>query len=193
MTDVDIGGMSERILEQATVLFVTRGYTGVSMREISEACGLSKAGLYYHYKDKEDLFLAILKENLNMLEKLIDEVEGQGQNATEKIHLLIQAIFTRIPSRWRAVIQLASQEMDKISPLARAEFHRHYEEQFIGRIQRILDAGVRAGELRAMDTGLAVWSLLGLMYPFLSQDSTSQVEPVVEFLTALFLDGVRAR
>lgn len=192
MADVDIGGMRERILEKAMVLFVTQGYNGISMREIAEACGLSKAGLYYHYKDKEDLFLAILNENLDMLERLIDEVKEQGQNATGKIRLLIEAIFTRIPVEQRSVIRLASQEMDKISPEARAVFYRRYEQQFIGRIRNILDAGVSAGELRMMDTGMGVWSLLGLMYPFMSHDS-SQAEPVVDFITILFLDGARPR
>lgn len=192
MADLDITGMREQILEKATDLFVTQGYSGISMREIAEACGLSKAGLYYHYKDKEDLFLAILNESLNTLEQLIDGVEARGQNATEKIQLFIQDIFTHLPAGRRSVIRLASQEMDKISPEARAVFYRRYEERFIGRIQRMLDEGARAGELRAMDTAMAVWCLLGLMYPFMSQDSTGKMESVVELITILFLDGARA-
>ena len=193
MADLDTTGMRERILEKATDLFVTQGYNGISMREIAEACGLSKAGLYYHYKDKEDLFLAILNESLTTLERLIDRVEEQGQSPAEKIRLFIHAIFTTLPAGRRSVIRLASQEMDKISPQARAVFYRRYEEQFVGRIQRILDAGVQAGELRAMDTAMGVWSLLGLMYPFMSHDSTGPMEPVAAYLAALFLDGARAR
>jgi len=54
----------QQILHEATRLFVDRGYHALSMREIAEAVGVSKAGLYYHFEDKEDLFLAILTNNL---------------------------------------------------------------------------------------------------------------------------------
>ena len=191
MADLDNLGMREQILEKATDLFVTQGYNGVSMREIAEECGLSKAGLYYHYKDKEDLFLSILGENLNMLEKLINTVEAQGQNPTEQIQLFVRAIFTYLPAGRRSVIRLASQEMNKISPKARVEFHRRYEEQFIGRIKHILDEGIRAGDFRAMDSSLGVWSLLGLMYPFMNQEGAGDVDEVVSFITMIFLEGVQ--
>ncbi len=47
----------DRILLKALQFFVAHGYDGISMREIAEACGLSKAALYYHFRDKEALFL----------------------------------------------------------------------------------------------------------------------------------------
>ncbi len=46
----------EKILEQARQLFASQGYRGLSMRQIAEVVGISKAGIYYHFKDKEDLF-----------------------------------------------------------------------------------------------------------------------------------------
>ena len=63
--------ITARIIEEATCLFVASGYRGISMREIAEAVGISKAGLYYHFRDKEDLFLAILTANLDAVERII--------------------------------------------------------------------------------------------------------------------------
>ena len=54
----------EDILRQATRLFIAHGYSGLSMRRIAEAVGISKAGIYYHFRDKESLFLAILEGHL---------------------------------------------------------------------------------------------------------------------------------
>lgn len=193
MAAVDIIGMRDRILEKATDLFVTQGYSAISMREIAEACGISKAGLYYYFKDKEDLLLSILGDNLNTLEQLINEVEAQGQTPLEQIRLFIQIIFTRLPAGRRSIIRLASQEMDKISPEARVDFHHRYEAQFINRIRHILEAGIRAGELRAMDAGLCTWSLLGLMYPFMNQENAGHIDQTVAFISGVFLDGVRER
>jgi len=36
------------------------GYSAISIREIAQSCGITKAGLYYHFKDKEALIIAIM-------------------------------------------------------------------------------------------------------------------------------------
>ena len=53
-----------QIITAAKPLMVDQGYRGLSMREIAEAVGVSKAALYYHFQDKEQLLLAILESNL---------------------------------------------------------------------------------------------------------------------------------
>lgn len=45
-----------RILLQALPLFIDRGYAAVSMQDIADAVGMTKAALYYHFSDKEALF-----------------------------------------------------------------------------------------------------------------------------------------
>lgn len=45
------------ILEQAISLFAAHGYSGVSMRDLSKAVGISAAALYHHFPDKPSLYL----------------------------------------------------------------------------------------------------------------------------------------
>ena len=45
------------------------GYNGISMREIAEAVGVSKAGLYYHFKDKEDVVWTAFRDIFQELEQ----------------------------------------------------------------------------------------------------------------------------
>jgi len=47
----------EEILELSVPLFAQRGYDGVSMRDIAAAVGLTQAALYYHFTDKDQLYL----------------------------------------------------------------------------------------------------------------------------------------
>ena len=77
--------MRTRILEEATRLFTIYGYTGISMREIAEAVGVSKAGLYYHFKDKEDLFLAILYDALRRVEQVVTGAVAASPHARGQI------------------------------------------------------------------------------------------------------------
>ena len=70
-------GLREQILISAKSLFIQQGYHGLAMRQISEELGVSKAALYYHFKDKEELFLAILRGNLDELERAIDDIQSK--------------------------------------------------------------------------------------------------------------------
>jgi len=51
--------MRERILDVALELFTEQGYDQTSLRQIAEQLGVSKAALYYHFEQKEDILLAL--------------------------------------------------------------------------------------------------------------------------------------
>jgi TetR/AcrR family transcriptional regulator, cholesterol catabolism regulator len=48
-----------RILDVAETLFQERGYSSVSMRDIAESVGVRQASLYYHFPNKEQLFVSV--------------------------------------------------------------------------------------------------------------------------------------
>ncbi|MFY9263960.1 MAG: TetR/AcrR family transcriptional regulator [Solirubrobacterales bacterium] len=59
------------ILEHATDVFGTRGYHNVSMDEIAEQAGISKALVYQHYESKDELYLAVLKSFQDRLSETV--------------------------------------------------------------------------------------------------------------------------
>jgi AcrR family transcriptional regulator len=163
------------------------------MREIAEAVGVSKAGLYYHFKDKQDLFLAILADNLSSIGQLVQQATSAGSSTREQIDRLVRTLFAQ-PAEQRAIIRLASLEMAHLAPEARATFGRNYEDQFIGQIAALLQAGVARGDLRPIDPRAATWLLLGMMYPFFTPNPNYDRirEPMIDFLLTLFFDGTAA-
>jgi AcrR family transcriptional regulator len=50
------------LLDAAKRLFVSQGYHGTSMRQIADEAGLALGGIYNHFDNKEDIFIAILAE-----------------------------------------------------------------------------------------------------------------------------------
>lgn len=181
----------QRIMKEAARLFVAQGYNGVSMRQIAEAVALSKAGLYYHFEDKEHLLLAILMDSLERLSLQIDRAMTEEHTTRGRIQALLNHIFA-LPAEQRAVIRLASQEMPHLSASARVDFSQLYHEQFVGRIEAVLEIGIRQGEIREMDTRLATWILLGMAYPFFypahEHDLGSPAE-AIDMMLAVFFDG----
>lgn len=193
MIELETMDVRERILEMATGLFVAQGYDGISMREIADACHLSKAGLYYHFKDKQALFLAVLDDHLVELERLLSSIEAQPGTARTKIRAFVQAVFTQLPADHRAIIRLASQDMGKIDPVFHADFNQRYQEKFLNRLAGLLETGIVSGQVCEMDAHLGVWALLGLMYPFMNQDFSEtggEAESVAAFIEKVFFDGV---
>ncbi len=64
----------EKIMHVARDLFATQGYRQVSMRTIGRELGYSHGAIYYHFKEKAELFHAVIEEDFTMLNKLFDEV-----------------------------------------------------------------------------------------------------------------------
>ncbi len=54
----------EKILQVAFNLFLERGYKEVSLKDISDAVGLTKGAFYHHFTSKEDMFRQIVENYL---------------------------------------------------------------------------------------------------------------------------------
>jgi AcrR family transcriptional regulator len=68
----------EQILDVALELFVSAGYDKTSLREIAERMGFSKAALYYHFKNKEDILLALHMRVHELGKEGFDELDSSG-------------------------------------------------------------------------------------------------------------------
>ena len=187
-TDV---ALRERILAESTRLFVAAGYNGISMREIAEAVGVSKAGLYYHFRDKEDLFVAILDDSLARVAQAVAAARAVPGGIRPQLAALVRALFAQPPEQ-RALIRLAGQEMAHLSPTVRAEFGRRYHQHFIGQLATLLEEAMARGELRQQNPQTLTWLLLGMMYPFFSSDAARDqpaAEQLITHVLALFFGG----
>lgn len=190
---IDAPDARARILIEARRLFVEFGFNGISMREIAAATGISKPGLYYHFKDKEDLLLAILTDSLEQIARVVGSCCDPSQTARQRLSQVLRDIFEWAPEQ-RSMIRLASQEMAHLSPKARQDFSVMYEHKFIGGLAEILQAGMRSGELRQVNPHLATWVLLGMMYPFFYTSSSNRVQDdasaVLDEMLSIYFDGL---
>jgi AcrR family transcriptional regulator len=182
------------ILEAAKHLFMQDGFRGISMRQIAEAVGVTKAALYYHFKDKEELFVAIVEQYLVAMSFLIDEVAASPADTRTQIGELVRRILAQPPEQ-RSIIRLASQEIGNISPENRVRFLEMYHGRFVNRITAMLEDGMQRGELRRLDPNLATWTLLGMMYPYFHPAPPTQslpAEALLNQLLQIYFDGLAA-
>ena len=57
----------ELILQRTAELFALRGYSGTSMNEVAQACGMSKPTIYHYFRDKYSLLLEISDGHVSRL------------------------------------------------------------------------------------------------------------------------------
>jgi AcrR family transcriptional regulator len=79
---------SHRILTQAMRIFLEKGYHGTSIDDITQAAGVTKGALYWHFKSKEALLKTIIeefeKQFLDGLIQAVKDVQGDTHDKFEK-------------------------------------------------------------------------------------------------------------
>lgn len=64
----------EMIMDAANDLFVKKGYQHVSMRQIANELNYSHGAIYYHFKNKAELFFALVEKHFHMLDDVLEAI-----------------------------------------------------------------------------------------------------------------------
>lgn len=80
------------IIKHAFNVFSEKGYSNTTVDDIVKASGVSKGGIYTYFKSKEEIFLAIAEERLNLRKNLINDF-SKHMTSSEKVRLYIQWIL----------------------------------------------------------------------------------------------------
>ncbi|MEF3274959.1 MAG: TetR/AcrR family transcriptional regulator [Chloroflexus sp.] len=183
-----------RIIDEAARLIVTYGYDGIAMREIAEAAGLSKAGLYHHFRDKEELLVAVLTNWANEMTTLV-EAASREPDTRAQLTALVYGLFAQAPTQ-RALVRLSNQDMPRLSEVARTSIARCYANGLIAPISDMIRGGIERGELQPVDPHLATWLLLGMLYPFFHTEQVAVGEhsmDIAKLIITTFFDGLSRR
>lgn len=80
----------ELILHTAQDLFMKKGYRAVSTREIAKACKITQPALYYHFPDKESLYIAMIEKHVRKVkEKLLSVVKDDVAKQLEQMFIIL--------------------------------------------------------------------------------------------------------
>lgn len=88
-------GLKNTIISETIKLFSLNGYSGTSIKDIIEAAGASKGGLYNHFSSKEDLFYSVLETAREIWrEKNLDGID-EIKSPVEKVLRLLDNFKSR--------------------------------------------------------------------------------------------------
>ena len=79
------------ILEAAEDLFAERGFDATRLEDIAERVGIRRASIVYHFRDKRELYDAVLTDVFGGLYQLLSEVLGGPEPLPERIEAGVSA------------------------------------------------------------------------------------------------------
>ncbi len=85
-----ISSRQEEIIAKSATLFREKGYIATSIRDISESLDMTSAALYYHFKNKEEILLAIMHLGLSNLILAVEAAVADQEEIWDKIRAAFQ-------------------------------------------------------------------------------------------------------
>jgi AcrR family transcriptional regulator len=91
-------GQSSRttILLTAAKLATTKGLAGLSIGDLASEVGMSKSGLYAHFKSKEELELATIEMAVTIFDREVLQPAMSAHAGTERLHILIDSFLSHL-------------------------------------------------------------------------------------------------
>ena len=84
----------QRIVELAAPVFNQRGYVGASMRDLVDATGLEKGGIYNHFGSKEQLALEAYDHAMSIITSALQRSQRPEHDAIQRLQSMIRAFAT---------------------------------------------------------------------------------------------------
>jgi AcrR family transcriptional regulator len=146
----------QELLAAALTVFVERGYAATRLDDVATLAGVSKGTLYLYFPSKEDLFRAVVRDNLlpvlDEAEQAIDNYEG---HSADLLRDFILGWWQRIgDTPLSGLTKLMMAESGNFPEVA-----KFYHDEVISRsnalVIRMLERGMARGEFRQVDASRA--------------------------------------
>jgi TetR/AcrR family acrAB operon transcriptional repressor len=157
-----------KLLDAAEILFQNRGVSRTSLQDIARETGATRGAVYWHFKDKADLFNAMMERVTLPLEQAFQDL-GQDQEVDplirtrSVIHKALQLIAT--DPQTRRVFEVATQKVEYIDELQAVRLrHLTVRNNFLLQVaQGLRAAASRHGVQLALPVTTAAQGLHGLI------------------------------
>ena len=188
------GSGRDAILNTSARLFSQRGFTGVSIRDIAQACGVTNAALYYHFRNKEDLFLAMLRRDHEQAMAALRQAAGGPGDLRDDLRLLV-AQYADITCRRRQSFQTLWRDLHHVDAARGHKLFGEMQASFIRPLEERLEAAQAAGEIRPGDARLYARLLHGMIIALTHERQPGKAARAtpqdVAAVVDVFLDGVK--
>ena len=159
----------QRLIEVARELFAKNGLEATTMNDIAKASGRGRRTLYTYFRHKEEIYYAVIEEELALLSEKMEGVTKMHAEPEEKIFALI---YTHLSIIRETVLRNGSLRAEFFRDIWMVEkFRRTFDEKEHRILQLVLQEGIDKGRFRIENIGLMTdiihYSVKGLEVPYI--------------------------
>lgn len=173
----------ERILQDGWELFQQKGYRGVSVDEVCLRCGITKPTLYYHFKDKENLFVEVLLHRLQGFHEVI----AQEGTLAQRLERIVDAMLERFATNYAHLVH----DLEHIKRAENvARIRQAFDDELYAPITALIQSALDAGELQGEAKFLS-HLFMGIVENYVShaREYRKHKSAVTRKLVAFFIKG----
>jgi TetR/AcrR family fatty acid metabolism transcriptional regulator len=152
----------ERILDAALNIFSNKGYYGTAVDEIVEEANTSKGSMYFHFPNKEQLFLALVDQFANVLERNVTTAIEQSPKGMERVKIAVENVLNTFGKYRRPAKILLVQAVGLGSVFEKKRME--VTDRFAELIQTYLDEAIEIGDIEPVDTEVIAHAWMGAIY-----------------------------
>jgi TetR/AcrR family transcriptional regulator, fatty acid metabolism regulator protein len=150
----------EELLRLAYRLMATKGMHRMTLQDVADAAGMSKANVVYHYKTKEELVLRSMQWVLERVTARIVEATASAKGRDAKIRAMIDAIFVD-PQRNRNFYIVYAELIAHSSRNGRfAELNGWFREIMNGQYAAVIGSTTRRSKRAVAESAMVVRALI---------------------------------
>ena len=187
----------ENVVRAAQRLFQQYGLSKVTMEDVAKAIGKGKSTLYYYYKNKEEIFSAVLdRETADMMQRVTRAVD-EAATAEDKLFAFSAGKLRELREKV-ALYNILSQEIMADACFLRRIRQRHLKQES-ALLKSILLFGAAAGELKVLApqeldimTFVFLSGLYGLEQEMVFENNFELMGPAVTFLSRTVVHGLKS-
>jgi TetR/AcrR family transcriptional regulator len=143
------------ILAAAEHHFAERGFEAARLEDIASDVGIRRAAIFYHFRDKQDLYAAVLQDVLGGVAPALPACGSRAERLETAIRGWIDYVARR-PTVARLILrEAASVQPGVSSPLGKAGG------RLVAWFRALIDEGVASGELKPLTDPHRFISLMG--------------------------------
>lgn len=181
----------KQLLDNAKLLFYENGYDNTSIRELSEASGLSNAGIYYFFKDKQDILFTILYNSVRNLNKAIKTAVCQDDEPQKNIKKMIGNLLRHVIDQ-KMEIYILNRESGRLNHEQTASIKKKSREAY-DLVKNELEKLKEQGKLKSTNLTPAIFAILSMTNWFVrwyDPNGLLSLDELEDEITMYFFTGV---
>jgi TetR/AcrR family transcriptional regulator, fatty acid metabolism regulator protein len=173
----------ERILDAAVDVFAHKGFHAARMDEIVDHSKTSKGAIYFHFPNKEKLFLALVDQFANLLERRVKDAIQNEKAGMNRVRIAIETCLDTF-GKYRRPAKILLVQAVGLGAAFEDKRNAIYD-RFARLIASYLKEAIKLGEIEPVDTEVISLAWMGAIYALVIRWVTTNEPDPKQIVTSL--------